>query len=136
MKIFSCRVTGFHPTTLLNMVSIIDVFLEIIRPFERQVFLRTVAKIEVFILLSVFHQAKVKNKNLELAEIFFTCFSENQTSLTSSKGFLKLLNYKCLLQSLVRICFYLEKEVTISIFHFRKTNFNLKKMEKRVSAIY
>ena len=44
MKIFSCKVTGFHSGTLRNNVSIIDVFLGIIRLFERQLFLRAVVK--------------------------------------------------------------------------------------------
>ena len=65
MKNFTCEMTGFHSGTLLNKVFIIDVFLGIIRPFERQLFVRAVAKIQVFILQSVFHQAKVKNKNVE-----------------------------------------------------------------------
>ena len=68
MKNFSSKVTGFYSGTLMNKVSIIDVFLGIIWPTERQLFLRAVMKIQVFIFASVFHQAKVKNKNVELVE--------------------------------------------------------------------
>ena len=70
MKIFSCKVTGFRSETLLNKVSIIDAFLGIIWPFERQLFLRAVAKMQVFILPSVFDQAKVRNDNVKVAERF------------------------------------------------------------------
>ena len=53
MKIFPCKVTGFRSETLLNKVSIIDAFLGIIWPFERQLFLSAVTKMQVFILPSV-----------------------------------------------------------------------------------
>ena len=76
MKIFFCKVTGFRSETLLNKVSTIDGFLGIIRPFERHLFLSAVAKIQVFILPSVFHQAKVRSEKVELAENFLHFLSE------------------------------------------------------------
>ena len=76
MKIFFCKVTGFRSETLLNKVSTIDGFLGIIRSFERHLFLSAVAKIQVFILPSVFHQAKVRNEKVELAENFLHFLSE------------------------------------------------------------
>ena len=75
MKIFSCKVTGFHSENLPNKVCIVDVFLGIIRPFEIQLFLTAVAKIQVFILSSVFHRDKVKNKKVEMVEIFLPVLS-------------------------------------------------------------
>ena len=68
MKIFSCKVTGFHPGTLLNKVSDIEAFFGTTQPFEKQLFLWAVAKIQVFILQLVFRQAKIKN--VKLAESF------------------------------------------------------------------
>ena len=76
MKNLPCKVTGFHGRTLVNKVFIIDVFLGIIRLFERQLFLRAVAKIQIFISPSVFHQAKFKNENVELAESILPVISK------------------------------------------------------------
>ena len=86
-------------------------------------FLKHLQKCNFFILPPVFHQARGQKRKHGIGGKFFTCFIESQTSLTSSKGRLKLIKYKCLHHNL-RICFYLEKEVTIPVFYFRKTNFN------------
>ena len=75
-KNFSCKVTGIHSGTLLNKVSIINVFLGIIHPFETQQFLKVVAKMQVFILPSVFYQAKIKNEIVVLAESFLHVLSK------------------------------------------------------------
>ena len=94
MKIFSCEVTGFHSENLPNKGCIVDVFLGIIRPFEIQLFLKAVAKIQVFILSSVFHRDKVKNKKVEMVEIFLHVLSRVRLPELQAKVFQNYLSTK------------------------------------------
>ena len=53
-------------------------------------------------------------------KFFTTCFIASWTSLISSKGLLKLLEYIRLLHSLASIFFYIEKENHYSYLSFQK----------------
>ena len=74
MKNFSCKVAGFHSETLLNKVSIVDVFLGIIQPFEREQFLRAIAKKYKYLFCRRF-STRLRSKTKMWK--FFTCFVES-----------------------------------------------------------
>ena len=122
MKILFCKIAGFRSETLPNKVSITDGFLGIIWPFERHLFLSAVAKIQVFILPSVFHQANVRNEKVELAEKVLHVSSKVRLPQLQQKV-LKLLKCKCLLLSLVRICICLDKRSHYCYLLFQKNKF-------------
>ena len=103
---------------------------------------KTFGKFRVFVF-----RYKVKNKNEEETErllqlvlsqvnwrnwwkIFYSMFNANYTFLTPARGLLKLLQYTCLLYSLVRICFCFEIESHNSYFPFQKKNKTKQKLTK------
>ena len=71
-----------------------------------------------------------KTKTRNRRKTFCNIFIASYTSLTSSRGLIKLLQYICLLHSFTMICFCFKKEATASIFHFKKAKIKRKKCEK------
>ena len=55
----------------------IDVFLEVIGIFERQLFLRAFAKMQLFYFASGFHQARGQKRKHGIGGKCFTCFIES-----------------------------------------------------------
>ena len=109
---------------------------------------KTLGKIRAFVF-----RYKVKNKNgeqterslqLVLSQVnwrnwwknFYNMFIANYTFLTPTRGLLKLLQYTCLLYSLVRICFCFEIGSHNSYFSFQKNQNKTKNKRKKICKIF
>ena len=119
MKTFSCKVTEFHFGTSLNKISIIDVFLGIIQPFETQLFVRAVAKYKSLFYRRFSTRLRPKMKMWNWRKVFYMVYRKLDFSNFKQRSS-KVVKYKWLLHSLFRICFYLEKRSLFQSFILEK----------------